>query len=206
VNAGAPDWDGGDFLAGVNPGRGDTPNNGLFLNRYELKVRNLKMLATRLSNIYDGTSTTILLSENCHKSYEPAGPLFPSRFTWLFGTEQQLGIVWVANVNPQPGDAIDEQERINRAADEVYDDDPVFNPNLIRFARPASNHPGGVNAAYADSHVDFLAEDIDYLVYQSLLTSHGRKCVDTRDWTANLAQGEPIDTFRKAPPLSDADF
>ena len=201
-----PDWDTSGFLAGDNPAHGDTPNNALFLNRYELQVRSLKLPATRLGNIHDGASMTIMLSENCHKSYEPTGPNLPSRFSWLFGTEQHLAIVWVANVNPQPGETIVDQERINRAAEEVYDDDPVFDPNASRFARPASNHPGGVNAAFADSRVDFLAEDIDYIVYQQLLTPHGRKCVDTRNWTANLASGEPIDTFRKAPPLSEADF
>ena len=57
--------------------------------------------------------------------------------------------------------------------------------------------------AYCDGHTKFLRDDISYLTYQQLLTSDGRKCVDPRDWK-NV--GAPIDTFRNAPPLSEADY
>jgi prepilin-type processing-associated H-X9-DG protein len=90
--------------------------------------------------------------------------------------------------------------------DDVYDNDPMFDPNLPRFARPASNHPSGVNAAFADTHVEFVRDDVDYTVYQQLLTPNGAKCVDPTDHTANLNQGEPIHAFRNAPPLSEADY
>ncbi len=41
-------------------------------------------------------------------------------------------------------------------------------------ARPSSNHPGGVLAAYADGHVAFLRQEIAYHVYQQLITPNGR--------------------------------
>ena len=204
VNAGAPDWNNATFLAG--PNAGDTTNNGLFLNLYELAARRIAAPAARVSNIIDGAATTIMLSENCHKSYEPISAGEPARFTWLFGTEQHLGIVWVVNETPQPGNTIVDQERINRVSDDAYSNDPVFDPNVPRFARPASNHVQGVNVVYCDAHSEFLSENVDYVVYQQLLSAQGRKCVDPVAHTANLSPGQPIHTFRNAPPLSEADF
>jgi prepilin-type processing-associated H-X9-DG protein len=205
VNAGAPDWDVDRFLA-ESAGAGDTIANGVFHNLYEYGARRLKAPPSRLSTITDGAGTTILLSENCHKSYEPVSAGNPARFTWLFGTEQHLGIVWVVSTAPQPGNSIVDQERINRVGEDAYSHDPVFDPNLPRFARPASNHGPGVNVAFADGHSKFLSDDIEYIVYQQLLSAHGKKCVDPAGHNLNLSPGDPIHTFRNAPPLSEADF
>jgi prepilin-type N-terminal cleavage/methylation domain-containing protein/prepilin-type processing-associated H-X9-DG protein len=206
VNAGAPDWY-DEFFIGNN--RGDTPHNGMFINRFEYSIRNLKAPTSRIGKINDGAGTTILLSENIHKSYEPYAAGFPPRFSWAFGTEQHLGIVWVVNDLPQPGDSYVDQEAINRADDEVYDNTPAFDPNVPRFARPASNHSRGVNAAFCDAHVEFLREDIDYVVYQQLLTADGKNCVDPRNHDAGVNPRDPahqIDRFRTAPPLSEEDY
>jgi prepilin-type processing-associated H-X9-DG protein/prepilin-type N-terminal cleavage/methylation domain-containing protein len=200
VNAGAPDWD-GDFLVGDN--KGDTLDNGVLLNLYGLAGLKLKSPTARLSGIRDGAATTIMFSENINKSYEPFEPGFPSRFTWAFGTEQHLGIVWVVSDRPQPGDTYVDQEGINCVGEDVYDNDPVFDPNLPRFARPASNHGTGVNVAFCDGHTAFLRDNIDYVVYQQLLTPNGKKCVDPRDHTAISGA---IQTFRSASPLSEADL
>jgi prepilin-type processing-associated H-X9-DG protein len=204
VNAGAPDWDGGTFLGGA--GRGDTKANGVFFNLYEQAWRGIKPSAARLANIRDGAATTILLTENSHKSYEPVATGSPTRFTWLFGTEQHLGVVWVVNVSPRPGNSLVDQERINRVSDDAYNNVPVFDPNSPRFARPASNHGSGVNVVFCDGHSQFVSDEIDYVVYQQLLTSNGRKCVDPTDHTANINPGEPIHAFRNAPPLSEQDY
>jgi prepilin-type N-terminal cleavage/methylation domain-containing protein len=205
VNAGAPDWNGGTFLA--EAGFGDTTANGMFQNLYEFAARRITPPpVARLAKITDGAATTILLSENCHKSYEPVNAGQPSRFTWLFGTEQHLGIVWVVDDTPEAGNSIDNQEAINRVSEDAYRNNPVFDPNTARFARPASNHPQGVNAVFADAHSQFLSESMDYVAYQQLLTANGRKCVDPVDHTANLKPGEPLHTFRSAPPLSEADY
>jgi len=97
VNTGAWDWRPGtsqftatDFLANLTPPpRGDTKENGLFQN---LTLGNTR---GRLA-IKDGTSTTLLLSENIHKGQE---------YSWLGvpfdrGGEQEFGMVWVANPRP----------------------------------------------------------------------------------------------------------
>lgn len=43
----------------------------------------------------------------------------------------------------------------------------------VRFARPASMHAGGVIVTFADGHVRFVREDMDYLVYALLMTPNG---------------------------------
>ncbi|MEO8494092.1 MAG: DUF1559 domain-containing protein, partial [Planctomycetota bacterium] len=42
-------------------------------------------------------------------------------------------------------------------------------------ARPSSWHSGGVNVVFADKHTIFLSEQIDYDVYQQLMTPYGKK-------------------------------
>jgi prepilin-type N-terminal cleavage/methylation domain-containing protein len=209
VNAGAPDFDDRFLLDPDDPNVGDTTHNALFLNLFEYAWLRMKAPATRLSDIDDGAATTIMLSENIHKSYEPYAPGYPSRFSWACGTEQHLGIVWVVSYPPQPGDTYVEQEGINRVGDDVYDNDPVFDPNRPRFARPASNHGRGVNVAFGDAHCEFLRDDIDYVVYQQLLTPNGKKSVDPRDHDAGVKPPDPshpIQKFRAAPPLSEEDY
>jgi prepilin-type processing-associated H-X9-DG protein len=209
VNAGAPDWDGRFLEDPNNPNIGDTADNGMFLNLYEYAAKKMQAPAIRLGNIHDGAATTIMLSENIHKSYEPAARDFPARFSWAFGTEQQLGIVWVVNDRPQPGNTYVNQERINGASDDVYDSEPVFDPNSPRFARPASSHRNGVNVAFCDGHVEFLRDDIEYVVYQQLLTANGKKSVDPRDHDAGVkppVATHPIYAFRMGSPLSGRDY
>ncbi len=109
ANTGAWDWRAGtalfetnDFLANQPPppARGDTKENGLFQNRTLGKTNG------RLS-FSDGTTTTLMLSENIHKG---------SEYSWLGvpadrGGEQEFGMVWVANARPQgttPGDPTDQ--------------------------------------------------------------------------------------------------
>ena len=58
-------------------------------------ARNKKGPTTRLSGIRDGADMTIMLSENIHKTYDPASPGQEPRLTWLYGNEQQVGMVWV---------------------------------------------------------------------------------------------------------------
>jgi prepilin-type N-terminal cleavage/methylation domain-containing protein/prepilin-type processing-associated H-X9-DG protein len=205
VNSGG--WDRNS--SGVFLVNGDSPANGVFFNLadYERQSPPAKGPKVRMSAIKDGASTTLMLAENVHKSYLP-NPANPPVFSWLgvplgnLPAEQQLGMVWVVNDAPAPAsNAITDQERINgNAAAEVN-----FTPNAPRFARPAGNHGGGVNVAYCDGHGGFLAENIEYLVYQQLLTPNGRKCVDPANASANPVS-PVILGFRNAPPLSEEDF
>ena len=210
ANTGA--WDRDDsFVFLYPPDQGDTTDNGVFMDlaAYQRNPTQFKPPQVRQGNIRDGAGTTIMLSENANKNYEPLGAS-TAHFTWLggfaddgFGTEQQLGFVWVVNTEPQPGEDLDDQERINRNVADVV----AFETAIPSFARPDSNHPGGVNVVFMDGHGQFLREDIDYIVYQQLLTSNGRKCVDPANWGNELmAPNGIIYQFRAAPPLSETDY
>jgi len=223
ANSGAWDRnDSGNFLLIIptgpgQPGQGDTVDNGIFMNLAMFDKANVKAPQMRMSKIRDGASTTIMLSENVSKDYEPLSTAANApRFTWFggfdpadgaasqFGTEQQLGFVWVVSENPPPGPDLDNQERINRDAGTNLPPNP-WPPERPEFARPASNHSGGVNVVFADGHTQFLRDDIDYLVYQRLLTTNGKKCVDPVAWTP-VPPGDAIDVFRKAPVLTESDY
>jgi prepilin-type processing-associated H-X9-DG protein len=205
-NTGAWDRDpSGNFLAGNNVG--DTVNNGLLFDAAQYQRLGGKAPITRAGKINDGAATTLLLAENIHKNYVPqsAGPPL---FGWAgipqnylsdnVGAEQLLGMVWVVNPIPTPI----EQEQINGDSEQAAN----FIATTPRFARPAGPHGDGANVVFADGHGQFLRSDIDYTVYQRLMTSNGRKCVDPTGWDKFLNPGQPIYVFRNAPPLSESDY
>lgn len=205
ANSGAWDRSGNTFLysSSQKSGRGDTADNGVFFDLAELGRQQpaAKIPTMRMSAIKDGAGTTIMLAENIHKTYY-GGNTNLSRFSWLTGNEQQLGIVWVVPTNgtaPVPGNTINNQERINGNQDDVID----FPFAIPRFAIPSSAHSNGVNIAFCDGRGQFLREDIDYVVYQQLMTPNGRKCVDPTDHSISTGA---IQSFRNAPPLAEKDY
>jgi hypothetical protein len=115
------------------------------------------------------------------------------------GSEQQFGMVWVVNTNPDIGRNVDDQERINGNKSDAVD----FNPRATLFARPASNHGDGALVAFCGGNTMFLRNDIDYIVYQQLITPEGRKSVDPRD---HGNDGPEMTAFRNAPPLSEESY
>jgi prepilin-type N-terminal cleavage/methylation domain-containing protein/prepilin-type processing-associated H-X9-DG protein len=221
ANTGAWDRDDGYNFLFVEPNSnvGDTLDNGVFSNVAEYQRTGRRPLEARLDKIRDGAGTTIMLSENIDKLYEPRNPNDPI-FTWLggsgsvlgpAGTEQQLGIVWIVPQDPdQPTprtvtamkDAgLDSQALINRRGDITPED-----PSAEMFpylARPASPHNQGVNVIFCDGHSQFLSENIDYTVYQRLLTSRGSRCVDP---TEHEPLPQVIQDFRRLPALSEQDY
>ncbi|HVT29679.1 MAG TPA: DUF1559 domain-containing protein [Lacipirellulaceae bacterium] len=208
ANCGAWDRDtGGNFIP---PPNGDTIDNGVFFSNADFARAGATAPIPRISGIKDGSGTTLMFSENIHKSYDPVDASGAPAFGWLFGSEQQLGMVWVDPNNnstspKQPvGVSVNDQEAINR---DTNASGPVNYPsNIPRYARPASGHANGVNVAFCDGHGMFLRDDIDYLVYQQLMTPNGRKCVDPVDPSMNLNSGQSIYLFRAAPPLAEKDY
>lgn len=200
ANSGA--WDrksNGDFV-------GDIAANGVFQNKadYERLPLPTKAPTMRIGSMKDGAATTLMFAENIHKTYLTVSP--PSttpKMSWLgnpngkLPIEQQFGFVWVVSPNPQPGNGITDQESINGNSAQLVD----FDETIPRFARPASGHGSGAIVAFCDGHSSFLRQDIDYKVYQQLMTSSGRKCDD-------LIGGDnaTITGFRNLPPLSEGDY
>jgi prepilin-type N-terminal cleavage/methylation domain-containing protein len=188
ANAGA--WDRNEMGNYV----GDYVENGLFHNLTFGKT------TSRLESAKDSSSTTLMIVENIQKN---------SSYSWLgvapteFG-EQEFGVVWVAKQTPYDWGG--------PAPTTVYHQTPFnqeaadFRPDKPWYARPAANHPAGVfNVVFADGSGRNLAPEIDYDVYQRLLTPNGRKCVDPLNPNADPPSAD-IQYFRSLAPLSDANL
>jgi prepilin-type processing-associated H-X9-DG protein len=141
-----------------------------------------------------------MLSENIQAGNYIAGyaPTNPAD-QYAFVTERLAGFVWdqisqkVPNhTNPTDG------HRIN--ADK--DGKNINNNTDYFYARPSSRHPGGVNVAMCGGEMLFLREDIDYWVYEQLMTSNGPKSLMQVD-TANPTNPA---TSNRAYILNDADY
>ncbi|MEN1678372.1 MAG: DUF1559 domain-containing protein [Planctomycetota bacterium] len=219
-NTGAWDLSGGSLVDphpdDYGPGFGDVQANGVFQNAFLFGMK-----PTRTSSFRDGASTTLMLSENRQKSLSDSGPF--RGYTWmgiatdgnpsveLFG-EQQLGFSWVAT-HPDSGTSPITTENGQSEYQQVAmnnEEGPAFNSAQINFfadfptyARPNSAHPGGtVNCIFADGHALSMRTDIDYTVYQRLMTSTGRKCIDPQ-------VADPTDSillFRAEPALVPGDY
>ena len=145
----------GDNLAGLI-GRYDTIVLG---NRSLVAELKRKAIQVKVSPDYissnDGSSTTILLSENRDAGVWAGNDYNPT-------DQGGVGIVWM---NPPSA-----QKKINFEAG-------LTNGLGIapQDARPSSTHSGGVVVTFADGHTDFLNEEIDQEVYGRLLTPDGSK-------------------------------
>jgi prepilin-type N-terminal cleavage/methylation domain-containing protein/prepilin-type processing-associated H-X9-DG protein len=210
ANSGAWDYDGSDRF------KGDTLDNGVFhdiANQDRTSTTGIpRAPVSRLGAMKDGAGTTLMLCENVHKTYTTSGNL--PWFSWLApaigidkpGAEQQLGFVWVVppsgttNPAPNPNYSLNAQERIGGNWASLGEFDPAF----PRFARPASSHGSGANVAFCDGHSQYLRDDIDFKVYQALMTPNGRKCIDPANPGATGT--DPIKTFRNGPPLAEKDY
>lgn len=208
ANSGAWDYDSNDtFLTGA---KGDTSDNGLFFDLAQYERMGGKGPVSRIGAMKDGAGTTLMLAENIHKSYTTSASA--PWFSWLapaFGkpaAEQQIGFVWVVPQSgttapaPTVGNTISDQERLNGNSTQMA----IFDPAIPRFARPASNHGGGAIVSFCDGHSQFLRDDIDYKVYQALMTPTGRKCVDPVNHANTSA--DPMLSFRTGPPLTEKDY
>ncbi len=137
----------------------------------------------------DGTSNTILLSENIHtRSYDPltgtGGWTSPATGDIAFGIAVPVTLVGaecrVALRDTAGGLGIANgtlADALTLSQTAVLPDS-LINSNLKsaingRSPRPSSQHPGGVNAAFADGSCRFLSERIDSSVYARLLSPMG---------------------------------
>ena len=102
-------------------------------------------------------------------------PTYQSEFGGKSGGPVKLGS-WVASLMPYLE---------HQALRDTWDD-PSEQGNWINFekdvvsnspkrARPNAHHQGIVNAAMADGSTKAIAEEIDYHVYQALMTPHTRQ-------------------------------
>ncbi len=166
----------------VNCGRPDTPvtsasspapdfnPNGVFFNHYINGSPPANTLVNQSFDAMKGQSTTIMASEN----------MIPG-MTWLpetgtaadFDAERLTGFCWQVVPAASPVQVINgwvmNQKDYRLATNPPPTTSGASNPSAMDFARPASNHPGGVCYVMADDSVHFMRQDVNYVVWQWLM-------------------------------------
>jgi prepilin-type N-terminal cleavage/methylation domain-containing protein len=170
VNCGRPD----NAVAGVSA---DYQENGVFFNQYTppANAPNVNyggtacpLVTTTMSYIskWDGTSNTLLLSENLDIPNWYPIPAAPS--SGETASEFNVGMVWFGGNDVSTTSGLTSQTTpaigLNQAAG--------HGNTGITYARPSSKHPGGFVAAMCDGSVKYLSQDIQYRVYCLLMSPH----------------------------------
>jgi len=134
-----------------------------------------RVLRVSSTDIKDGVSNTILLSENCQAWQWCLGPTtetVPNAYA-----ESLFGMVWwpptyfTSNATASP-------RMINMYRTSADSSNYLTTSNYYWFARPSSNHENGVNVAFCDGHVVFLRENVAYPVFAQLMTPDGQNIAD----------------------------
>ena len=120
---------------------------------------------TRLANIPDGTSKTMMLAENAQAFY------------WAYDndsikdTKHVWGFVW--SNRPQAMERINGSQGNTVAPLETMSDYAQLSAES--YGWPSSLHPGGVNIAFCDGHVVFVPETVEPVVYGQLMTTNAKR-------------------------------
>ncbi len=133
ANSGCATVTTGDSIAG----------NGIFLG--------LDQRATQ-DNILDGTSMTLLFSENIQSQRSAEG------WGGASGLRERTTFVW--------------HNGAGTATQKINGNKLTAPVQQLESARPPSFHSGGVNVAFVDTHVIFLKEGTAYAVYRQLMTPY----------------------------------
>lgn len=148
-----------------------------------------------LDEIKDGTSNTVLLTENMQawtwnsKSWadaddddgiwenvnELAYSATDSRKIRSTEVVAQLGFIWT---NKSDSTAPYPKINQNRLAS-------VSSPTTVDYARPSSSHPGLVVVLYADSHVDKMNDIVEPAIYLSAVSPNDKDAVDKLGYVPN---------------------
>ena len=164
----------------------DLKANGIF---HDLRPGSYGPLWTG-SYIKDGSKTTLMFSENVHRDHDwdrkDGGRSWLAPAPNSINNEQWYGMVWVYD----PSNPLEPSPKlIDRLSQDTRAEQDKKNPYSkagSRFARPASNHPGVFVVAFAGGAVKAISNEIDYRVYQQLLTPNGAKAADLRNPDADM--------------------
>lgn len=111
----------------------------------------------------DGTTTTILLSENVRST------------TWNDGTEWNNGVIWDPAL-PRPAGSDYRFNQKDSLKVDVKDGNATGGGRTIlevELRTPSSKHKGGFAATFCGGNVRFLTQQMDKQVYARLMTSSG---------------------------------
>lgn len=127
--------------------------NGVF---FDLTTIDAPQLSADYLTEHDGKSNTIVLAENLQAS------------TWDSTRPFDTIFVWHSTTQP--------------TNDMLINGGDTKSAVISATARPSSRHRGGVNVAFADYHVIFLNETIDYRVYMQLMTPSDKDSDMPQEW------------------------
>lgn len=209
VNSGIPDTQ-------QNPLSNNSPPTDLKANGVCHDLRNGRLGPTVTgTDIRDGLSRTILISENVHKDADLGafkctwlGPLQANAVTdgsptyndMTSNPEQRFGMIWVYD---QSNPLVPNQTlfmTLNR--DQPSGSSGNYSSQGSAFARPASYHGDEFQVAFCDGTARSISQDIEYRVYQQLMTPDGQKA-DIPGANPSL---RPQLIKYMTPPLGDGDY
>jgi hypothetical protein len=137
----------------------EVPLNGIFYGESE----------TRMGEIIDGTSKTIMIGESyTDPTYVKDGQ---GMDFWLFGSPQTGGWRKGGKGGTEYSEGLGSTgPRMNSRLDPTI-------PGTIMEMSFGSYHPAGAIFGFADGSVRFLVEDMDYIAYQGMGSCKGRELV-----------------------------
>jgi prepilin-type processing-associated H-X9-DG protein len=163
----------------VPPGAGMKVGDGVFMNRYNRSVYPSPLSTWNMTfkRVVDGTSKTLMLSENIQageyssSAYFAPPPADTNTAVPLISDAQLLtGFVW--DWDPAITASPPADERCINGKKNFGPRAPI---TTYYYSRPSSYHSGGVNVAMCDGSLIWLRENIEYKVYEQLMTSDGAK-------------------------------
>lgn len=151
----------------------DYAANGVFMNLLGVPASSpsvrLSGPVLRSNEMRDGAAHTLLLSENLQV---PSGGQPDALYSTGGTPEENYGMVWQwidwSSATPPGQLPADPCWQINQCKE-----------SATPYARPSSNHVGGVMVSYCDGHQQFLSERIDYVTFQHLMTPDSNKVRNT---------------------------
>ncbi len=148
------------------------------MEKYPIEMRSGLGKGTRIADIPDGTSNTLLLSEVLTWDVGDAagGGSRDGRGVWIW--PGMGGNTFVARYAPN---AV-ESDSIPACSTGIPQTDKMRCVEMqasgtLMWASARSRHPGGVNAAMADGSVKFFTDSINVLVWKTLATRAGGEVV-----------------------------
>lgn len=207
--------------ASKRDGAGDSPANGVFQDGIAYAWSNGQVqrdargepipVTTAIQSIQkiqegDGTTQTLMFSENLDAGF------------WADHEEWNTGFVWTPQVDAAKRFPFDGAKHVlrppNREGGQVdallgpATGSPLVDAHRYAFARPSSNHPGGVNVVFSDGHTSFISEQVDYVVWCQLMTPHGRLAEDVQRYYGQRLtdDSDPDNDVFARKPLNETEY
>lgn len=134
----------------------------------------------KLAQITDGTSTTFLFHE-----VRIGINSKDMRGTWALGFPGASLVVAGRDTNPTPNNAIEDADEIEACTSFYYPGigtgDHMGCRNRVAYgmaAQARSRHPGGVNSAFCDGHVQLINDSISQITWVELQSTNDGQNVD----------------------------